>query len=101
MRSVNVKFLRPGQIVADAITNSSGAVLCPLGYTLTEIAIERLKNGNVGSVWVEGNPDAGPDVNALESKLCKRFEGVTNPSLLRIKSMFQKRVDLLREEFGG
>ncbi len=101
MRSVNVRFLRPGQVLADAITNSSGAVLCPLGYTLTEVAIERLKNGNVGSVWIEGDPDAGPDVDALDAKLSKRFKGVTNPSLLRIKSLFQKRVDLLREEFGG
>ena len=100
MRRINVKFLRPGQVLADAVTNSGGAVLCPMGYTLTDKAIERLKNAGAVSVWIEGDPDAGPDVDKLEAKLNKRFEGIDDPVLLRIKALLQKRFDLLRAEYS-
>ncbi len=101
MRRVNVKFLRSGQVLADAVKNSGGAVLCPMGYTLTEKAIERLQNAGVVSIWIEGDPDAGPDVNKLEANLNKRFDGIDDPILLRIKALIQKRFDLLRAEYSG
>ncbi len=101
MRTVNVNFLRPGQVVADAIKNSSGAVLCPMGYVLTETAIARLKNAGVATVRIEGRADAGPDVNKLEENLEKRFEGIADPGLLRIKRLLQKRYDLIRSEYSG
>lgn len=101
MRSVNVRFLRPGQVVADVIKNSSGAVMCPIGYTLTDKAIERLKTANVSSVWIEGNPDSGPNVEQLETRLNARFAGIDDPTLLRIKGLLKKRFDLIREEYGG
>jgi len=101
LRSVNVRFLRPGQVVADTVKNRSGAVLCPIGYRLTETAIERLKNADIPSVWIEGNKDDGPDVGKLEARLNKRFHGIDDPVLLRIKGLLKKRLDTLREEFGG
>ena len=101
MRSVNVKFLRPGQVLADVIKNSGGAVLCPMGYVLTDVAIERLKNAGVGSVWIEGNATAGPDVEKLEAALNQRFAGLDDPILMRIKALLKRRIDLIREEYRG
>ena len=101
MRSVNTKFLRPGQVVADTIHNSSGATLCPLGYTLTEKAIERLKNAGIASVWIEGDPDAGPDTAKLQADLDRRFSGRDEPVLMRVKALLQRRIDLIRDEYGG
>ena len=100
MRSVNVRYLRPGQVLADVVTNSSGGVLCPLGYQLTDKAIERLQNANVGSVWIEGSADNMPDVGAMEGTLNRRFDGVDDPVLLRIKALLQKRIDTIRAEYN-
>ena len=101
MRNVNVKFLRPGQIVADAVTNPSGAVLCPMGYKLTEQAIQRLKNASVASVWIEGSSTPGIDIEARQASLDKRFAGITDPNLLGIKSILQQRLERLKEEYSA
>ena len=100
MRSINVKFLRPGQVLADAVTNASGAVLCPLGFTLTEQAIKRLQNANVTSVGIEGSSKPGIDIDARQAELDKRFAGMTDPVLLGIKAILEKRLKWLREEYS-
>ncbi len=101
MRNVNVKFLRPGQVVADPVTNPRGAVLCPMGYKLTEQAIQRLKNANVASVWIEGGTTPEIDIDARQESLDKRFAGISDANLLGIKSILQRRLDSLKEEYGG
>jgi hypothetical protein len=101
LRSVNVQFLRPGQVVANAVTNPSGAVLCPMGYTLTEQAISRLRRLIVGSVWIEGNIKPTMDIAAREAELEKRFAGVADPVLLGIKAILDKRLQRLRDEYGA
>lgn len=100
MRSVNVQFLRPGQVVANAVTNANGAVLCPMGYTLTEQAIGRLKNASVGSVWIEGNSKPTMDIAAREAELERRFAGAGDPVLLGIKTILEKRLQRLKDEYG-
>lgn len=100
LRSVNVQFLRPGQVVADVVTNASGAVLCPMGFTLTEQAINRLKNVGVGSIWIEGNSKPTIDIGARQSELDKRFSGVSDPVLLGIKAILEKRLQRLKDEYG-
>lgn len=101
MRSVNVKFLRPGQVVADAVTNSKGAVLCPMGYQLTEQAIQRLSNANIGAVWIEGSAKPGIDIDARQAELDKRFAGISDPVLLGIRKILEDRLFLLKEEYGA
>lgn len=101
MRSVNVKFLRPGQVVADVVSNTNGAVLCPIGYQLTEQAITRLKNAGVTSVYIEGNPGPSIDIEARLNDLESRFAGIDDPILLEIKGLLTTRYNLLREEYGG
>lgn len=100
MRSVNVQFLRPGQVVANAVTNAKGAVLCPMGYTLTEQAIGRLKNAGASSVWIEGNSAPPIDIGARETELEKRFAGVSDGVLLGVKAILEKRLQRLKDEFG-
>lgn len=101
MRNVDVKFLRPGQVVADAVTNAKGAVLCPMGYKLTEQAIERLKNASIATVWIEGSRTPGIDIEGRQAALDQRFAGISDLRLLGIKSILQKRLDNLKEEYGG
>ena len=100
MRNVDVKFLRAGQVLADPVANSSGAVLCPMGYTLTDIAIQRLKNAGVERVTIEGNPYNGPSIEFLSGRLDKRFQGIEDPHLLQIKGLMAKRIDDIRDEYG-
>lgn len=100
MRSVNVQFLRPGQVVANAVTNASGAVLCPMGYTLTEQAIGRLKNASVASVWIEGNSKPPVDIEARQAELDKRFSGISDPILIGIKGILDTRLKRLKDEYG-
>jgi hypothetical protein len=100
LRSVNVQFLRPGQVVADVVTNASGAVLCPMGFTLTEQAINRLKNASVGSVWIEGSSEPAIDIGARQAELDKRFANISDPVLIGIKAILEKRLQRLRDEYG-
>lgn len=101
LRSVNVKFLRPGQIIADVVTNANGAVLCPMGFKLTEQSIQRLKNSNIATVWIEGNPKPGIDPTARLAALEKRFAGVQEPALLAVKGLLKKRFQDLKDEYSG
>ena len=101
MRSVNVKFLRPGQVIADVVKNANGAVLCPIGYTLTEQAIQRLKNADVTAVYIEGSSTPNIDIEARLTDLESRFASVDDPILLEIKSLLETRYNLLKEEYGG
>lgn len=101
MRNVNVQFLRAGQVVADAVMNANGAVLCPIGYKLTDQAIQRLKNANVTTVCIEGRGPAALDVEARLSDLESRFAGVEDPVLLKIKGLLVSRYRALKEESGS
>ena len=100
MRNVNIQFLSAGQVVADAVTNANGAVLCPMGFTLTEQAIGRLKNAGVRSIWIEGNNKPTIDIGARQTELDKRFSGVSDPVLIGIKVILEKRLQRLKDEYG-
>ena len=100
MRNIDVKFLRSGHVLADPVANSSGAILCPMGYQLTDIAIQRLKNAGVLRVTIEGNPYSGPSIEFLTDRLEKRFQGIEDPRLLEIKGLIATRIDAIREEYG-
>jgi len=100
LRSVNVKFLRPGQVIADVVSNKNGAVLCPIGYVLTEQAIQRLKNAGVITVYVEGHPGPTIDIDARLNDLESRFAGTDEPVLLEIKALLETRYNLMKEEFA-
>ena len=50
MELLNILAVKDGDVVARAITNTNGAVLCPVGFVLSANVIERLKNAGVESV---------------------------------------------------
>jgi hypothetical protein len=94
--------VRPGQVVAKAVTNANGAVLCPTGFELTEAAIARLKQSGIESVILEGEGEAGEDnyeerIEALED----RFREVEDPLLLQLKAAIEKRLRFFTVEKGG
>lgn len=100
MRSVHVNHLRSGQVVADVVRNAQGAVLCPIGYQLTDKAIQRLANANVSTIWIEGSNRPPIDVKAHRDRLEHRFRGIDDPVLLQIKALIEHRYQRLEEENG-
>lgn len=99
---VSISQLQPGQVVAQAVTNANGAVLCPPGFELTEGAIARLKQAGIDSVILEGEGEAGE--NNYEERIEKledRFRGVDDPVLLQIKAAIEKRLRFFIVEKGG
>ena len=98
MELVSVAALRPGYVLAKAVTNSSGAMLCPSGSRLTEGLIERLKNAGVEAAVVEAADRSGPTPEERIAELNERFEGVHNPIMLRIKATIDNRLSLIRLE---
>jgi len=98
MELVSVAALRPGYVLAEAVTNRSGAVLCPSGLRLTATLIERLKTAGVEAVVVEADDKSGPTPEERIAELNERFEGVHNPIMLRIKATIDNRLSLIRLE---
>ncbi len=96
---VNIGDLKPGQIIAKAVTNAGGAVLCPAGYRLTETAIEHLKNAGVDAVVLDAPDDEKSSDASFELRLTEletRFKGVDDPIMLQIKATIEKRLNFMR-----
>lgn len=99
MELVTIDQLRPGHIVATAVTMAGGAVLCPMGFTLTAPAIERLRNAGIEAVVIERPP--ATDNSALDRRLealRERFLGNDDPILLQIKATIEHRLNCMKLE---
>jgi hypothetical protein len=90
MEFIPVTSARVGDVLARAVTNPSGAVLCPQGFVLTAEVISRLASAGVESVCVSGGIDLGPTPEERIDALEQRFGGVTDPVLLEIKGVVEK-----------
>jgi len=95
MELVTIDQARPGHVVAVAVTNAAGARLCPVGFRLTEAAIERLRNAGVQSVVIEGVLAQGPSVEERLSALERRFQGIDDPILLQLKATIENRLETI------
>lgn len=98
MELLNIDALKPGRVLARAVTNDAGAVLCPSGLTLTEALIERLKNAGIEDVVVEGGEEKGPDPAQRIEELNLRFEGVDDPIMLQLKAVMENRLATMQAE---
>jgi hypothetical protein len=98
MELVSITVARPGQILARAVTNPTGATLCPAGYRLTPDVLARLRNAGVESLLIEGDNPRGPRVEERIEALRRRFEGVDDPILLQIEATIERRLNLMRLE---
>lgn len=99
MELVTIDQVRPGHIVATAVTMAGGAVLCPMGFTLTAAAIERLRNAGIDAVVIERSLAA--DNSTLDKRLDlvrERFAGVEDPILLQIKATIEHRLNCMKLE---
>jgi hypothetical protein len=101
MELLSISAARSGQVLAQAVTNANGAVLCPPGFRLTESVIERLKNAGVESLLIEGNESQGPTPQERIATLQRRFSGVDDPILMQIEATIENRLKILAEERGA
>ena len=98
MELVSVAALKPGYVLAEAVTNCSGAVLCPSGLRLTELLIERFKTAGVEAAVVEAADKSGRTPEERIAELNERFEGIDDPIMLQIKTTIDNRLSLMRIE---
>lgn len=96
MVSISIHAAKVGQVIAQPVTNKNGAILCPAGFTLNASVIERLKNAGVDSLAVEGGAPTGPSIDERLSMLEQRFAGVSDPMLLQLKGIIQRRLTKLK-----
>ena len=55
MRKLALKDAQPDMILAKAVENAKGMVLCGPGKPLTEIMLERFANMGIEEIWIEGD----------------------------------------------
>lgn len=98
MELVSIVGVKPGQVLARAVTARSGAVLCPAGFRLTESAIEHLKHAGIESVVVEGGESERATAEERIAELNRRFESVDDPIMLQIKATIENRLASMQLE---
>jgi hypothetical protein len=95
MELVSITAARAGQVLARAVTNPSGATVCPTGFRLTEAVIERLRNAGVETLLIEVDSAQKFAVQDRIEALGRRFANVDDPILLQIKATIENRLNLM------
>ena len=98
MELVSITVARPGQVLARAVINPTGATLCPAGFRLTADVLTRLRNAGVESLLIEGDNPQGPRLEERIEALRQRFQRVDDPILLQIQATIERRLNLMRLE---
>jgi len=81
MRTINVKLVKDGMVLAEPITNTRGGLIMDKGTTLREAFIARLTQWGISTICVEGKPEEGESVSSVQANeneripLEKLFEG--------------------------
>ncbi len=91
-----IEGLKPGEVLAEAVRNAAGAILCPAGFVLTEQAIVRLRNAGVTHACVQADLDNNAEIDKRLAELEARFAGVTNPALLRLRRIVAETLNGMR-----
>jgi hypothetical protein len=97
---VPIGHLEPGQIVARAVTNSGGAILCPPGLALTQAIIDRLSIAGIDHVAVKGS---GVEIEHIQQRLDAleaRCRGLTDPLSLQLKNLMECRLRAMLADSG-
>lgn len=95
MELLDIASTQPGHVIAQAVTNPEGIILCPPGFRLTEAAIDRLKRVGVVSVAVVETGGAQTRLRERLTQLNARFKGVDDPLLLRIREIIKVRLETM------
>jgi hypothetical protein len=97
---VPIGHLEPGQIVARAVTNSGGAILCPPGLALTQAIIDRLSIAGIDHVAVKGSGVEKEHIQQRLDALEARCRGLTDPLSLQLKNLMECRLRAMLADSG-
>ena len=104
MRLLSIDRVIEGMTVAKAVAHDSGRILLAPGVSLTGRMIERLKDQDIGQLWVEAEgPDEGrlsaEEARKMERALERRFAHAQHdPLMQQIQAVVRKRI---RSRSGG
>lgn len=101
MYLVRIGELEPGQVVAKAVTNSGGAILCPPGLELTQVIIDRLEKAGIDNVAIDGGNASAETVQQRIDALQARFSDVTDPVMLELKNSMESRLRAMSPNSGS
>lgn len=73
-------------------------MLVPVGFKLTQVAIDRLKSAGVASVIVQRRTQAAGHIDERLTALKRRFEGVEDPILLQLQATMESRLISMKIE---
>lgn len=101
MQRLPLHYIRPGMKTYEEVVDSQGRVLCGKGIEITEEMLKRFQELGVNYITVEGTPVKLPWEKTLETELSeleRRFENVTDETLLQIKEIVR---ELLLQKFSN
>jgi len=94
MKKLSVENLKAGVKLAKPIVNESGMIIIGEGTILSDIHIERLRNMNVNSVFIEGTAGPSKSREELLAELDARFRKTEEePYMLVLKKIFKEQIE--------
>jgi hypothetical protein len=98
MRKVSSERLTPGMKLARPVCNANGMVLLGENTELTDVLIERVKDMDVGSVYVQGTSQQEVPKDVVLAGLDKRFEGTeTEVHMALLRQILREHIEALYE----
>jgi len=95
-KSILLENAEVGMVLAKPIANDRGMTLCAEGTTLTEDLIERFRDMEIDSIYVESNKEmTEEEYLALKQKIEKRFpaSGDSKSLLGKLKTVLLERLE--------
>jgi hypothetical protein len=94
MQRVPIEDLKPGMVVAKAITNESGMVLLSEGTSLTDSLITRLGRMDLTHISIEGASSSDKSKEQLLGELEQRFSRTGKEKYMDIlKAVIKARIE--------
>jgi hypothetical protein len=98
MRKVSVEKLEDGMKLAKPVLAANGIVLLGEGTELNETRIERIRDMNVTTVFIEGVATQALSKEEMLAQLNARFKDVENkPHMGTLKKIVQEHIEGLYE----
>ena len=88
-----------GMVLAKAVANDRGMTLCAEGTTLTEDLIERFRDMEIDSIYIESSKEmTQEEYLAVKQKIEKRFSASNNSKSLlgKLKTVLLERLESQR-----
>lgn len=94
MRKVSVDKLEPGMKLAKPVQAASGMVLLGEGTELNETRIERIRDMNIATVFVDGVAAQAMPKEEMLAQLNTRFKNVENkPYMNVLKKVLKEHIE--------